>query len=195
MNNILHAFKIATDDQIARGLKWYLNARDWAAWAAGEYNTSPVIVAGMIAALSPRNRWEWSLQDVIRILNKIAAGDDPTTAKSHTFNSNKLKAIAIAQGHQGLITAQKTSAFCDNIVNPGSRRVTVDVWAWRVYTGEYNARPIAVRGKLYDMIEEKYQAAADHVGLKPYELQAVTWGVARDTGARFNESIPTHTNY
>lgn len=190
MENIIHAFESATNDQIAKGLSWYADARAWAVKVAEKYGYSTETIVRMIAVMSPRNRWEWNLHDVIGLLDAIAEGRNPELVPCHSFNRNKLLAIAIAKGNTDYIGGQKVSAFIDNICNPDSVRITVDVWAYRVYLGDYKMQPKKIPAKLYALIESEYLKCAEIYNLKGYELQAIVWAVARGTGNQFNESIP-----
>ena len=193
MHNVIRAMELASKDQIDRGMQWYSNARAWSQWCSDEFHDLGLTtrqIASMIAVMSPRNRWEWNLQDVINLLNAIRSGGDPRIVPCHSFNSNKYKAIAIARGEAYEIKSKKVGAFIDNITDPCSARVTVDVWAYRVYLGDYKLQVVKLAPKLYDHIEAQYLEVARLYDIRGYELQAITWSVARDTGARFDEVVP-----
>jgi hypothetical protein len=190
MENILRAYEIATAEQRQAGLEWYAWARDWSDRVALKYNKTRLQVVQMIAVMSPRNRWEWNLGDVIRILDTEAEGGDGMQARCHSFDRNKAKAVAACRG-QGIGTpGPKVAAFIDNIYDPESKRITVDVWAWRVYLGDYKLTPDRITPKMYAHIEKQYLEAADLLDLRGYELQAIVWSVARDSGPQFNEQAP-----
>ena len=190
MINIITALQQATAGQIETGFQWYSIARAWCMRIGYKYNINPRTVAYMIAVMSPRNRWEWNLQDVINILHAVKTGINPMTVTCHSFNKNKIKTIKLARGEPYTITGQKVSAFIDNIINPASDRITVDVWAYRVWIGDYTAPPKIINPKLYALIEADYKQVAKMYSLKGYELQAIVWSVARDTGKPFNLEIP-----
>jgi hypothetical protein len=190
MQNIIRAMEQANKDQIDRGMQWYDTARAWSQWCSNEFGLNIQQVASMIAVMSPRNRWEWNLQDVINLLNAIRSGRDARLVPCHSFNCNKYKAIAIARGEAYEIKSKKVGAFIDNITDPCSARVTVDVWAYRVYLGDYTLPVISIAPKLYDHIEAQYLEVARLYDLRGYQLQAITWSVARDTGHQFNEIVP-----
>lgn len=190
MENIIRAYQVASQDQIDRGMRWYSEARAWARWVSHEFGITDLQVVSMVAVMSPRNRWEWNLQDVINLLNAMRSGRDPRLVPCHSFNCNKYKAIAIMRGEPYEIKSKKVGAFIDNIIDPCSTRITVDVWAYRVYLGDYRLPVVKIAPKLYDHIEAQYLQVAELFDLRGYELQAITWAVARDTGAQFNESVP-----
>lgn len=192
MEHIIKTFYQATPEDIKEGVSWYRNAREWATWCASEYHISPETVVKMIAVLSPRNRWEWNLQDVIRILNAVRDNKADQYIPCHAFQKNVKIAINIARGID-CTHGIKVTAFIDNICHANSRRVTVDVWAFRTWIDDYNAPARQIPPKLYAIIEKDYRDAADALGYKPYEFQAIVWVVARKHGAQFHEVVPNTT--
>ena len=60
--NILACFKQATQDEIDHGLTWYADAKTDAQEMADKYELPLHIVVGVVAALSPTNRWERNLR-------------------------------------------------------------------------------------------------------------------------------------
>ena len=56
--NILKVYNQATQSEIDHGMTWYADAKSDAQSMADKYELPLHIVVGVIAALSPTNRWE-----------------------------------------------------------------------------------------------------------------------------------------
>ena len=61
--NLDYFFNLATPEQIKEGKRWYKDAHQFCQDVAKEYNVTPLQVASVVSALSPRNRWEQNLKD------------------------------------------------------------------------------------------------------------------------------------
>lgn len=181
-SNILRTYELATPEQTARGLAWYESMNRWTHTVARLYNFTPEQTAGVIAILSPRNYLTRNLQDTIKVLTCIRRGWNPGTISLHSTNSNKYKAFQFARGELQTVPGIKVSSFYDNILHPHtSARVTVDVWAIRVYLGDYTCPVKPITPRLYRAIESEYIESARVLEISPVELQAITWVTARDT--------------
>ena len=55
--NILKVYKQCTEEEIAHGMTWYADAKSYAYDICDKYELPLHIVIGVIAALSPTNRW------------------------------------------------------------------------------------------------------------------------------------------
>ena len=170
-------FDLATADQIKSGIAWYKNAYNICKDLAGTYYTLEQ-VAGVISALSPRNKWERNIDDAFAVLEAVQRGDGPEDIKVCTFNTNKFKAFEIARGNQTIdSTSRKTYAFIRNIAHLDADRATVDVWHLRACFGK--TIDTGLTANRYDMIEAITIEEAKKVGLKGYEYQAIIWEVVR----------------
>lgn len=180
INNILSVYNLATEQDIEEGKAWYQEARLFCRGMARKHGVSLDVVIATLSALSPRNKWAQNLKDVDTVLTAHNAGLGPEAVKVGTFGRNKEKAFTIIrEGKPALArTSNKTAAFFDNIRNPESHEVTVDIHAFSIFFG-FRAEPSTLTDKQYDTIVSAYRLAAKRVGLKPYELQAVTWVVWR----------------
>lgn len=165
----------------AEGLAWYPTARQWAVDTAAQFGKTPEIVVAMIAALSPRNRWAQNLRDVVTVLRAERVGDHHLAyGRCGTFNKNVDKAYALAAtGDLSALNGRKVLSFMDNILNPDSLRVTVDVWAMRIALGDLDKLPPAITPELYNRAERAYTEVAEENDVRPCELQAITWVTAR----------------
>lgn len=167
---LIDSYNRATDNQRADGLFWYKEVRELAVDLSIIYNQPLYVVAGVIAALSPRNRFNRNIQDTRSIMER---GEAATVS---TFGSNKRKALRIIQEARSeedviaILKGNKVVSFFCNIFYKQDDEVTVDVWMLRL---------LDIKGSV---TEKRYREAADAVrsaayelGVQPKQLQAVTW--------------------
>lgn len=180
--NVLWLYEQADTQSHEDGLQWYADAHEWAEYKAMQYGIETEVVAAIISALSPRNEWSRNLADTDRLLMCYDRGDhSPDLVKSGTFKKNVVRAWMVRESEDPTIvmTSPKTCAFVDNITWPEGDAVTVDVWAYRVAEGDLTLPARGFRQSVYDEYVEVYREAASLVGLRPCELQAITWVEAR----------------
>lgn len=181
--NILWLLEGASSDAIAGGTEWYPLARRWCKLQAKQYDVRPVVVAAIISALSPRNKWKTNLEDTIAVLESYADGyRHPFAIIAHTFRKNVERAwqVVVEDDPSYVTTSPKTRAFVDNITNPGSKLVTVDVWAMRICEGNLMMKPKTLDEKRYKRYADVYLDVAQEREMKPSVLQAITWVEARN---------------
>ena len=184
VQNILSVYNLANAADTVTGTNWYPQAKRAAAVMASRYGIHIHEAAGVIAALSPRNRWERNLQDAENLIAAYAAAGTEGCAgiKVCTFSGNKAKAIRILSA--GCITdadvikilsGPKLAEFYSCIV--GINDVCIDGHAYAIWFGERvtlaNVPSIGV--KLRREIKADYRQAAEILGVSPAECQAVTW--------------------
>ena len=95
---IVAKFTLATSQEVQLGVDWYPSALDIANRIAVKYGVSAETAAGVIAALSPNNRWERNIVDAENIIKCWAAGgtrSDLLAVKVCTYGKMKEKAIDI----------------------------------------------------------------------------------------------------
>ena len=169
-DKIIEHFVNADYDTMTNGLNWYIKAYNEAVLLSQVFDTKLEIVIGVIAALSPRNKWARNLADTWDLL------DEPSmSTKCSTFNGQKQKALDIINGApiEETLKGRKTVNFFNNIMyHNSSMAVTVDVWAFR-------SVELEPKEKYYNEVETAYQDVAEELGLMPWQVQAVVWGVVR----------------
>jgi hypothetical protein len=172
--NLDKYFNLSTDEQIADGLLWYKEANSFCIETAKKFGTTSCLVASIVSALSPRNKWRTNLKDTLSVLDAVSKGMGPTDIKVSTFHTNKFKAFAIANGQTEITNdSRKTYSFVRNVGQLDADRVTIDVWHLRACFGQ----TMGTIGKLaYDQIESLTIRKAKRLGLKGYEYQAIIWG-------------------
>jgi soluble lytic murein transglycosylase-like protein len=180
--NVLWLYEQADEQSVEDGMNWYPDARSWAFLKAQQYGVEVDVVAAIISALSPRNEWSRNLLDADRLLMCYERGDHgPDFVNSATFKKNVWRAWMVRAKLDSTIvmTSPKTRAFVDNITWPEGESVTIDTWAYRIAEGNLSLPAKGLSRKNYDRYAGVYQRAARFVGLRPCELQAVTWVEAR----------------
>jgi hypothetical protein len=173
-NKIIKLIENCNIQDIDDGMVWYSNARRFCLELSIDYNIELFKVVGVLAALSPRNKWERNLIDCENILKYEAL------ATVATFNPNKFKAIDILSATCDkevikILNGMKVTSFFKNIYYVNDFAVTVDMWAMRVVGFEGNLTP-----KRYMIIEAAYIEAAKHYGIQPKEVQAISWVAFRN---------------
>ena len=175
--NLDYYFNIATDEQIKDGLKWYKEANEFCVETGKEYGFNPDVIASVVSALSPRNKWKTNLRDTITVLKAVQRDLSPTDVKVSTFHTNKFKAFALVNGLTEITNeSRKTFSFVANVGNLDSNRVTVDVWHLRAC---FNQTMGSIGKLAYDQIELLTIKKAEKLGLKGYEYQAIIWGATQ----------------
>lgn len=177
---------------MTEGLRWYEDANDYVEHLYEELDGffTSLQIAGVISALSPRNKWERNKIDAENVLLAVKNSPNKTVSelmsgvKVCTFNANKVKAFNIAKGNYSIIEkSPKTYAFARNVGLLDSDYVTADVWHIRACNTKSH-EPIRVNTqvtmKRYDEISEITKEVAEEMGLKAYEFQAVVWVTIRD---------------
>lgn len=185
MYTILGVYQLATVTERIAGREWYPRAWQAAESIGAEYNLAPVTVAGIIAALSPRNRWERNLTDAENIIKAHTYGSpaDAANVKVCTFNANKQKAIKILTDSlydyvsiRDVLKGPKLVEFFSCIVGD-NLEVCIDGHAYSVWAGDritLDSVP-KISTKLRETIKANYRNAAENVGILPSEMQAITW--------------------
>lgn len=174
---------LATTQDWVEGKAWYATAHEAAQHLSDLYGVTTATAAGVIAALSPRNKWDRNLIDAEQLISTfVAAGAEAAEAvKVCTFSSNKRKALAILEWNSNadvareILSGPKLTEFFNCII--GEADVCIDGHAYAIWFGQRvtlaNVPSIGV--KLRRAIKADYVAVAEANGLKPYEVQAITW--------------------
>ncbi len=182
--NIQAMLDLASAADVVEGKAWYQNAHSAAIELSDRYDINCTAAAGVIAALSPRNKWTRNLIDAENLINVFctAGADACADVKVCTFNKNKAKAIAILQENvislnaiESILSGPKLKEFFRCIV--GQDDVCIDGHAYSIWFGDRitlaNVPSIGV--KLRRQIKTDYLAVADTNNLTGYEVQAITW--------------------
>jgi len=170
----------ASLETIDHGMQWYSNAYKHCVKIAIKNNTNPVLVASVIAALSPRNRWTRNLIDADNVISHIFKGTP--LQKCAVYTKMRDKAIKLCDDkltiddRLTILNGRKIQSFFTNILGLGDK-VTVDTWIDLAYSGKYKAtkKRKALTITRYRKIEKDIQSLAKKYDCKPYQLQAIIW--------------------
>ena len=183
VRNILKTYRIATVSDVSDGVAWSARAKRMAAWIAKETNIPETRVIGVMAALSPNNRWERNCKDALTMCQAWINGDTTDDFKVSCYNTMKQKAWSILEDDlttdEDILTrlnGQKIRSFYSNI--RGLDEVTIDGHALNIARGKregLTSDKTNMGKKQYRELQAAYVAAAKRVKVKPHELQAITW--------------------
>ena len=183
-SNILAVFELATAAELVHGETWYPSALKVAKQLAKTYGVHEAEAAGVIAALSPRNKWERNLQDAESLIAAWVKGgaEAALLTKVCTFTGNKAKAVRILEAGVltdadvlAILSGPKLREFYSCI--RGLPDVCIDGHAYSIWTGgRVTLADVPRIGvKLRREIKNAYAEAAAAAGISPSEMQAVTW--------------------
>ncbi len=181
--NIIAIYKLANASEIKHGLTWYVNANTDCMRIANTLELPLHIVIGVVSALSPNNKWERNIVNAEDLCNAFINGQDMDSIKVSTYHKMKQKAWHILEKMPSydetitILNGKKIVSFFRNI-SGDETDITIDGHARNIY---YNDRQglttpnTNIRKLEYLDIQKAYLRASKKLGIKAYELQAITW--------------------
>lgn len=181
VQNILSIYHRASRLEVDAGLRWYFTAHEEAeriGLPLRPYTlkqSTTFTGAALIAALSPGLRWERNVEAAERVIS----GEGLEGLGVRWYDGvRKGQRILAGERAEDVLKGNKVLAFWDNIRNPvDSQAVTIDGHAYAIWSAERitldDIPPIS--DKLYLRIQADYVEAANVVGIRPHQLQAITW--------------------
>lgn len=188
---IVHAFDNASASDMAEGERWYETARLTAAALAAGTNLSVEHAAGVIAALSPRVRWEANVAAAATMISAAGRTKRMPSVAGYNRNCEKAWAIANKASPSDILGGPKVTSFYANIIGD-EQAVTIDVWAARAAEGVSNKN--APSGNRYRNLAEAYRMAARARNVSPMVMQATVWVYARRTFGRGDQLMIEREN-
>ena len=194
--HIAGMLQLASQADILAGLDWYKRAHNLGVRLIHAYDGLTLGQAvGVIAALSPNNKWTRNCIDAEAMIKVWHMGADPMGVKVCTFNPNKAKAATIlaltaddleTDTIAEILNGRKVVAFYRSIMGDPDA-VCVDGHAYAVWIGERipTSQTPSIGVKLYADIARAYQLVAKRsyelcgTTLTPTQVQAVTWTTYR----------------
>lgn len=184
--SILGVYHLATVSDKNQGQSWYARAFIFASNLAEVYDINVGTIVGVIAALSPRNRWERNMQDAESMVKVAASGgnfDDLMALKVCTFKIGKQKAARILTDkitdREELLATLKGPKLQEffNCIMGDSDDVCIDGHAYSVWVGDRIALADvpSIGKKLRESIKADYRKAAEILGVEPHVVQSITW--------------------
>jgi len=177
ISRIVACYRSADLTQVIAGRNWYPTVKK----IAEHIHPSYIAGAGVIAALSPRVKWDENIKAAVTVCQVALSGSEiPPDVIGMCRNRDKAWKIARGEYKYSPLEllnssngAYKVNAFFANIIGD-TQLVTVDVWAARVAIPEFDEE--SVRHNRYLMVQDAYQKAAKRIGdITPRDLQAVCW--------------------
>lgn len=187
VNNIARIFSMARPEEIAAGKSWYARAQSECMEIAQRHTLPLQIVVGVVAALSPNNKWERNVSNADALCAAFLNGDALESVKVSTYHAMKSKAWAILEDGPSTVeeivqalNGQKIVAFFRCIM--GENTCCVDGHALNIWCDE--RQPLTsdktnLTKKLYAEVAADYAKAGNKHGIPAYEMQAITWTVWR----------------
>ena len=186
---IVAKFTLATSQEVQYGVDWYATALKIASRIASKYGTTTEVAAGVIAALSPNNRWERNIIDAENIIKCWAAGgtdEDVLAVTCCTYSTMKQKALDILTRDIPIVeilNGPKIIEFFNCITNPMLNDVCIDGHAYSVWFGQrLTMKQVPNIGKkLRQQIKTDYVDACTFINeelnesFTPADIQAITW--------------------
>jgi hypothetical protein len=164
-----------TKQQLNDGNIWYTRLNRYCRDLGQQYGQPTWKVAAIMSALSPRTSFANNVHDTEQVLKHgINAKLKSPLFKKKAFAIYKANNYSEVKSLFNEKTGRKTLSFWDNMANPASNRVTIDV---------HMIRCLGIEGSLtnkkYRDAEKAIQDYAASIGVKPYQLQAKLWCIVR----------------
>jgi len=190
VENIKAIYQLASAQEIVNGKAWYPTANAIAEQLAESYDVRKFCAIGVLAALSPRNKWNRNVIDAETLISAYvdAGSDQALLTKVCTFGANKAKAVKIleldsSRGEDGvsfgevlaILSGPKLREFASCI--HGLEDVCIDGHAWCIHQGgRVSLKDVPAIGvQLRREIKDDYRQAAADLGVSASEVQAITW--------------------
>jgi len=189
---ILATFHRANPDIIIDGIDWYERAKKACKIIANDTGLNIRIVVGVIAALSPNNKWSKNIIDAQNLCLSFINGGNVDEVKAlevlelsneYPLNAtNRRKGNALDLRVEQVLNGQKITAFYQCIM--GEDSCCIDGHAKNIYYGKrYNLTDpkTNVTKKEFRVISEAYREATKVINkmhgtqYKAYHVQAITW--------------------
>jgi len=186
IKNIINIYNLATPEEIKHGVTWYKKAYLESKKIALKYDIPIHIVIGVIAGLSPNNKWDRNIENADTMINAFINGNAIESFKVSTYNKMKEKAWLILEtmpSYEETITILNGKKIVSFYKNINGDETEIDGHARNIF---YNDRQGLTTPKTnitkleYAKIQKAYLKASKKIKvngsvLKAYELQAITW--------------------
>jgi len=182
IENIKTIYELATPEERKHGFTWYKIANIECLKIADKFEMPLYIVVGVVAALSPNNKWDRNITNSHDLIEAFINGDHMESVKVSTYHKMKEKAWCILESMPDYeeikrqLNGQKIVCFFENIM--GEDTCTIDGHARNIYYGErigLTNDKTNIGKKEYQFLQSEYKKLANEYGMKAYEMQAITW--------------------
>ena len=196
--NIIKMYEQASKEEIAETSKWYSDAQKFTETLSSEFNNqiSSIKIAGVVAALSPRNEWNRNKFDAVNLCKEFLSNKYYQlnlfgyhfllNSKVCTFHANKSKAIKILLSDDSeietILKGNKLINFYRCIIGD-SEAICIDGHAFNIAANRVTslAEVPPISDKNYKIIANLYRETKNFINkeynlnLKTYQIQSVTW--------------------
>jgi hypothetical protein len=187
--HIAAMLQLASQSDLEAGIEWYARAERLGRRLSQEYGCTFEQAVGVIAALSPSNRWLRNCQDAEAMIKAWSVGTDPSTVTVCTYSKMRDKATKILalvspdrEAIATILNGRKITAFFLSITGQPDA-VCVDGHAYAIWIGERvpTTKTPSLGVKLYAETARAYCLVAKRSAslcgeqLTPAQVQAVTW--------------------
>lgn len=188
VKNIIKVYNQATPEEKDYWGRWYHNAKTDVQELAVQFNLPFPVVAGIVAVLSPGNKWSMNLLAAERLLQG--------QSKINAYPRQVQRARRILEtGDIGLVSGPKVTVFFNSLVDPKmvEKDMVLDGHAINIWRGE----KVSLKNLTYPNSKERtqmiqdYQTAAKELGVPVQAVQAVTWYIWKYTGKTAPLEAPT----
>lgn len=182
VRNINKVFKQAQAHEVKHGKTWYRDALRECEDMAACHGLPVHIVAGVVAALSPTNKWERNLVDAHYMCKTFVDGGYVEDCSPCTYKTMRDKAWSILQSMPHnvddvafILNGPKITDFFMCIM--GQDVCVIDGHAWGIAFGDRrNMQDVPSIGKrMRKELQQAYSRAGKKHGLTAYQMQAATW--------------------
>ena len=182
VENILAVYAQATPEEIEHGMRWYALAQEASQAIADKADIPLRVAVGVVAALSPTNKWERNLIDADALCEAFVSGGYAEDVACCTYNSNKAKAWRVLEEVPAdnvtvayILNGPKITDFFWCIM--GFDTCVIDGHAWCIAHNDRRAMqdvPSIGKRKRREL-QDAYTVAAHKHGITAYQMQAITW--------------------
>tara|TARA_R110000796_G_scaffold227915_1_gene344893 strand:+ start:1050 stop:1634 length:585 start_codon:yes stop_codon:yes gene_type:complete len=182
VRNINKVFAQVTASELKHGQTWYADAKAACQTMADAYELPLRVVVGVVAALSPTNKWERNLTDADNMLRIFMGGGYVEETMPCTYKTMRDKAWGILTDMPGneddvaaILNGPKITDFFHCIM--GHDVCVIDGHAWCIANADRRTmvEVPSIGKKLRKDLQGAYSRAGKKHGLTAYEMQAATW--------------------
>ena len=179
VKNIIKVYNQATPEEKDYWGRWYHNAKTDVQELAVQFNLPFPVVAGIVAVLSPGNKWSMNLLAAEKLLQG--------QPKINAYPRQVQRAQRILEtGDTGLVSGPKVTVFFNSLMNPKlvEKDMVLDGHAINIWRGEKVALKVLSNPNAKERAQmvQDYQMAANELGVPVQAVQAVTWYIWKYTG-------------
>jgi len=201
-SGIVGTFNLANSQEIHDGVSWYMNAYEIAERISIDTGIPTIVVCGVLAAISPNNKWPKNCANAEAMCAVFAAGGDPMSVKISCYNTMKQKATDILTMQQyaedmgncdvtfdqimAILNGRKIQCFFACIYGHDTNKdiVCIDGHARNIVYKErisLHDSKLTIGVKEYRNLTGCYIAATKRINKEnntsylPYQIQAITW--------------------